>query len=171
MSSQKLGIGTKIQKYTSRVVQLYFVEKFGKDDSGAYGVFTEQGSSASQMAAENVMDVIARQPDCDGQAADTISAYTPVKLEDAPKLLRIPKSECPDFWIRIPRHKLPKSWSNIEDPLVPLERNLYGHLLAGLLWERQFSWNSNGRKYRTGNADLFKGNKVCSYLYTWMTLK
>ena len=26
----------------------------------------------------------------------------------------------------------------MEDPLVPLERNLYGHSLAGLLWERQF---------------------------------
>ena len=29
-------------------------------------------------------------------------------------------------------------WSSIEDPVVPLERNLYGHPLAGLLWERQF---------------------------------
>ena len=29
-------------------------------------------------------------------------------------------------------------WSNIEDPVIPLERNLYGHPLAGLLWERQF---------------------------------
>ena len=26
----------------------------------------------------------------------------------------------------------------VEDPVVPLERNLYGHPLAGLLWERQF---------------------------------
>ena len=26
----------------------------------------------------------------------------------------------------------------MEEPVVPLERNLYGHLLAGLLWERQF---------------------------------
>ena len=26
----------------------------------------------------------------------------------------------------------------MEDPVVPLERNLYGHRLAGLLWERQF---------------------------------
>ena len=26
----------------------------------------------------------------------------------------------------------------MEDPVVPLERNMYGHLLAGLLWERQF---------------------------------
>ena len=26
----------------------------------------------------------------------------------------------------------------MEDPVVPLERNLYGHPLAGLLWERIF---------------------------------
>ena len=71
-------------------------------------------------------------------AADAVSAFTQVKMEDAHKLLQIPKSECPDIWIRIPRHKWPKSWSSIEDPVVPLERNLYGHPLAGLLWERQF---------------------------------
>ena len=57
-------------------------------------------------------------------------------MEDAHKLLKIPKSECPDIWIRLPRHKWPKSWSSMEDPVVPLERNLYGHPLAGLLWER-----------------------------------
>ena len=28
--------------------------------------------------------------------------------------------------------------SSMEDPVVRLERNLYGHPLAGLLWERQF---------------------------------
>ena len=59
-------------------------------------------------------------------------------MEDAPKKLKIPKSECPDIWIRLPRHKWTKSWSSMEDPVVPLERNLYGHPLAGLLWERQF---------------------------------
>ena len=77
-------------------------------------------------------------PDCDEQAADAISACTHVKIEDAPKLLKIPKSECPDIWIRLPRHKWPKSWSSMEDPVVPLERNLCGHPSARLLWERQF---------------------------------
>ena len=72
------------------------------------------------------------------QKYNAVSAYTQVKMEDAPKLLTIPKSECPDIWIRLPRHKWPKSWSSMEDPVVPLERNLYGHPLAGLLWERQF---------------------------------
>ena len=109
-----------------------------KDDSGSYAVFTEQGSSASQMTAAKVMDIISRLPGCAGQAADAASAYTQVKKEDAPKLLKNPKSECPDIWIRLPRHKWPKSWSIMEDPVVPLERNLYGHPLAGLLWERQF---------------------------------
>ena len=58
-------------------------------------------------------------------------------MEDAPKLLKIPKSECPDIWI-LTRHEWPKSWSSMEDPVVPLERNLCGHPLARLLWERQF---------------------------------
>ena len=39
-----------------------------KDDSGSYAVFTEQGSSASQMTAAKVMDIISRLPGCAGQA-------------------------------------------------------------------------------------------------------
>ena len=125
----------KHQKYKGRVV---LRRDIVKDDSGSCAVFTEQGSSASQMTAAKVMDIISRLPGCDGQAADAVSAYTQVKMEDAPKLLKNPKSECPDVWIRLPRHKRPKSWSIIEDPVVPLERNLCCHPLAGLLWERQF---------------------------------
>ena len=90
------------------------------------------------MTAAKVMDIISRLPGCAGQAADAVSAYTQVIMEDAPKLLKIPESECPDIWIRLPRHKWPKSWSSMEDPVVPLERNLYSHSLAGLLWERHF---------------------------------
>ena len=39
--------------------------------------FAEQGSSASQMTAAKVMDIISRLPGCAGQAADAVSAYTP----------------------------------------------------------------------------------------------
>ena len=45
----------------------------------------------------------------------------------------LPKSECPDIWIRLPRHMCPKTRQDI-----PLERNLYGHPLAALLWDTQF---------------------------------
>ena len=74
----------------------------------------------------------------DKQLTDAVSAYIQVKMEDASRLLRIPKSECPDFWIRLPRHQWPISCTHIEDPVLLLERNLNGHPLAGLLWERQF---------------------------------
>ena len=99
---------------------------------------TEQGSSASQTTAAEAMDVIARQPGCAGQAADAVSTYTKVRMGDPPKLLKIPKSECADIWMRLPRHKWRKSKSNIEDPVVLLERHFYGHPLPRFLCERQF---------------------------------
>ena len=78
-------MGPQFQKYKGRVVLRGDIVK---DDSGANAVFNEQGSSASQMTAAKVMDVISRLPDCDGQAADAISAYTQVKLEAAPRSLK-----------------------------------------------------------------------------------
>ena len=47
----------KHQKYRGRVV---LRGENVKDDSGSYAVFTEQGSSASQMTAAKVMDNIPR---------------------------------------------------------------------------------------------------------------
>ena len=68
----------------------------------------------------------------------SIRFYSGQKKEDASTLFNIPKSACPHIWIRLPKHKWPKSWSSMEDPVVPVERNLYGDPLARLLWERQF---------------------------------
>ena len=61
----------KHQKYKGRVVLRGDIVK---DDSGSYAVFTEQGSSASQMTAAKIMDIISRLPGCDGQAADAVTA-------------------------------------------------------------------------------------------------
>ena len=61
-----------------------------KDDSGSYAVFKEQGSSASQMTAAKVMDVMARLPECPGQAADA-SAYTQVKNGGRPYITETSK--------------------------------------------------------------------------------
>ena len=59
-------------------------------------------------------------------------------MEDVPKLLKNPKSEClQTVGFVYPRHKWPKSWSSMEDPVVPLERNQYGHPLAGLFMGRE----------------------------------
>ena len=61
----------KFPKYKGRVV---LRGDTVKDDSGSHAVFTEQGSSASQMTAAKVMDIISRLPGCAGQAADAVSA-------------------------------------------------------------------------------------------------
>ena len=75
-------------------------------------------------------------PGNDGEANDAVSAYTQVFLKDAARLLKQGDTPCPDTWISLPRNRRPPSWDNVEDPAVPLECNLYGHPLAGLLWER-----------------------------------
>ena len=46
-----------------------------KDDSGSHAVFTEQGSSASQMTAAKVMDVTARPPGCRTSSGRSVSLY------------------------------------------------------------------------------------------------
>ena len=81
-------------------------------------------------------------PDCQGAQDKQLMQYLLIFRSKCKMLQKIlnknPKSECPEIWIRLPRHKWPKSLSSMEDPVVPLERNLYGHPLAGLLWKRQF---------------------------------
>ena len=71
----------KHQKYKGRVVVRC---DNVKNVSGSYAAFTEQGSSASQMTAAKIMDIISRLLGCDGQAADAVSsAFSQVKMEDA----------------------------------------------------------------------------------------
>ena len=82
------------QKYKGRIVLRGDIVK---DDSGSYAVFTEQGSSVSQMTAAEVMDISSRLPGCSGQAADAVSAYTQVKMEDAHKLLKFPNRNVQTF--------------------------------------------------------------------------
>ena len=79
--------------------------------------------------------------------------FSQVKLEDAPRLLKIPKTEWPDVWIRLPRHKWPKSWAIIEDPVILLERNLYGHPLAGIVMGQTIR-GSFVRTWMRGNTKL-----------------
>ena len=95
-----------------------------KDEEGYRAVFTEQGSG-------KVLGHYLRTSWCGWG-----SAYTQVKMTEAPRSLRMPKEECPEIWIRIPVRQRPKGWNSIEDPVVSLERNFFGHPLASLLWER-----------------------------------
>ena len=93
LSSQNSELEPKDQKYQGRVALRGDIVK---DDSGAHAVFTEQGSSASQMTAAKVTDVIARLPDCAGQAGDAVLR---TKISQNPKV-----TVSTYFWIRLPPH-------------------------------------------------------------------
>ena len=102
----------KGQKYQGRVVLRGDVVK---DDSRINAAFAEQGSSASQMTAAKALDVSASAWRCAGQASDAVSAYTHLKMENAPTLLNLPKFECVEIWIRLPvgRHTQKCSHSSL----------------------------------------------------------
>ena len=146
---------TKHQKYKGRVVLRGDIVKH---DSGSYAVFTEQGSSASQMTAAKVMDIISRLPGCVGQAADAVSAYTQVKMEDAPKLLKIPKSDVQTFGFVY--HDT--SGQN-HGPVWKTQPFLLNEICMVILWQdyygkgnlRKSYWDTVGKKFRIGNVSFF----------------
>ena len=51
-------------------------------------MFTEQGASASDLVAGKSFDAAARMPGMAGSAADCVSAYTQVKLEEVQYVVR-----------------------------------------------------------------------------------
>ena len=70
------------------------------------------------------MDAIARSSledeECDGEDGDALGAYTQAWLGGPPTWITIPK----EYWL--------KEWfGKYTQPVVRLQRNLYGHPLAG----------------------------------------
>ena len=107
-------LGNKFPKYKGRVVLLGDIVK---DDSGWYAVFTEQGSSASHMTVAIVLDVTSRLPRCARQASDALSVYTPVKMENASKLLFQDQSVRLFGFVYLGPH-VRKTSDKIQDPMV-----------------------------------------------------
>jgi len=128
-----------LRRYKGRVV---FRGDMIRDETGSFAVFTEQSASASHMAAAKFLDAIARLPGCDGENDDAIGAYTQILFKDAMKLLGVGDDEFIETYISLPRERWPtdpelrKKWESIPDPVCILRRNLYGHPIAGLLWEK-----------------------------------
>ena len=105
---------------------------------------------------------------------DAISAYIQVKMTEAPRWLPMPNKECPENVDHNSPRQRPEGCDDIEDPVVLLERHLYCHPLAGLLWERKFEKKKKwylkraGRKYRHWNVFSCTRSSYYSYRYLWM---
>ena len=98
----------KHQKYKGRVLLRGDIVE---DDSGSYAVFTEQGSSASQMTAAKVMDIISRLPGCAGRS---ISLY-PGKNGGGSQITESPK-------IGVSRHLDSSTTTQMAKIMVQYER-------------------------------------------------
>ena len=137
-----------------------------KDDDGCKAMFTEQGASASQMALARFLDTTARLLGMAREDNEAVSAYTQVHMSDAPRLLRFPEKECPQLWIRLPPRRRRESWDSLEEPVVPFERNLHGHLVAGLLEkEVRTLRETTGKSCLFGSVFTSTENHNCSCPY------
>lgn len=118
-------------KWKARVV-----ERGGttNDETDQHVVFTEQGTSASDISQANFLDMVARLPGCDGEISDAIRVFPQVPFSDAVRL-GIMEKEIPT-WITFLKHRWPKSWfGKYKHPVVRQIKNIYGHKLGGLIWE------------------------------------
>ena len=117
------------------------------------------------------MDIISRLPGCDGQAADAVSAQTQVKMEDAHKLLKIPK-------IRTSRHLYSSTPTQMaEVPVSKTESFLLNEICTVILWQDSYGQsnlrksykNTVGRRFPIGSVFSYTVKKDYSYLCMWMT--
>ena len=63
-------------------------------------------------------------------------------MEDAPKLLKIPKSECPDIWIR-----LQNTNGQNHGPVWEIQLLLSNEICTVILWQDYY-----GKRFQIGNA-------------------
>ena len=104
-----------------------------KDDSGSHAVCTQQGSPASHVRVAKVLDVISRLPGC-----ARVSAYSQVKMEDAPKLLGLSEAESSTIWIIL--SKSLKAWINTIPPEMTTENRCAGFYFYELIKTRNICY-------------------------------
>ena len=160
------------QKYKGRVVLRGDIVK---DDSGAYAVFTEQGSSASQMTAAKIMDVIERLPGCAGQATDAVSVYTQAKNGRCSQIFensQIGMSRHLDSSTTTPMAKIMVQYGrSSRSSWTEVVRSSSGRTIMGkAIWENPIETRL-GEKFSTGNVSLSTNNKDYSYLCMWTISK
>ena len=142
----------KHQKYKGRVVLRGDIVKDN-----------EQGSSASLLAAAKVMDIISRLLGCAGQAGDAVSAYTQVKMEDAPKLLKNSKNRNVQTFGSVYHDTNGQN----HGPVWKTQSFLLSEICMVILWQdcygkgnlRKSCCNTVGRRFPIGNAYSYTREK------------
>ena len=88
------------------------------------------------MDTSKIIDMVARMPGGNGQETDASCAYTQLSLIECHSLLG-DATKFVETWVTIPSNSRPTEWVEIgiKYPVCRLWMNLYGHPIAGLLWQ------------------------------------
>ena len=105
-------------------------------------------------------NIISRLPGCDGQAANAVSASTQVKMEDAPKLLKIPKSECPDIW---DPSTTTQNGQN-HGPVWKTQSFLLSEICTVILWQDCYGKGKMRKSYCSTVGRMFQNGNAFSYI-------
>ena len=149
----------EVQKYKVRVV---LRGEIVKDDSGSHAVFTEQGSSASQMTAAKVMVIKSRLP------GDAVSAHSQVKLKMHQRYSKFQSQN-----VQIFGYIYQSTNGQNYDPVCKIQSFLLNEsctvILWQDLWERQFEklLNTVGKRFQIGNVYSLTEKKGYSCLRMW----
>ena len=147
---------------------------FVKYDSGSFAVFTEQGSSASQMTAAMIMDIISRLPGCEWTSSRrSISLYPSKRWKMLTNYSKFSNRSVQTFGFVYPRHKWPRN----HGPVWKTQSFLLKGICMVILWQdyygkgnpRKSFWSMAGRKFQIGSVSLYIVKKDYSYLCMWMT--
>ena len=92
-------------------------------------LFEDVGTVPSTMTATRCLAAAkALYPDMELLMADCLRAYTQAKMTGVTSYVRLPRAWWPAHW-----------HGKYKDPVVPLERALYGHPAAGDMWHSKIS--------------------------------
>ena len=109
------------------------------------------------------MDIISRLPGCAGQAADAVSVETQVKMEDAPTLLRVPKSEVQRFGY------VQRSTNGPNHGPVWKTQSFFSKGICTVIVQQEYSGKGNLRK--SHNVSLSNEQEDYSYQCMWTISK
>ena len=99
---------------------------FVTDEYREAAVFQSLSSTPATLEASKMVDAIGLMPGNGIQQADAEQAYAQAEMP----------ASATKVWLRLPREFRPKHFDNFNDPVVVMERALYGHPDSGGHWEQ-----------------------------------
>ena len=119
--SSEFPEGDPLQYLKYRVV---FQGNNVRDQNWDVALFNEMASTPATMEASRIADTYSCFPECTMEGRDVEQAYLQADMEGPPVYITLPK----ELWT--------KRMFRMKNPVVRLEKALYGHKHSGVFWQR-----------------------------------